>query len=604
MKNKNQLSIINYQLIIILTICCQLSVFNCFGQITRSQIFANADPFTSYTFTATSSNIHNNVSCSPVGNIITPSWVIVGHNTSMPYCWGGFSSRASFTTGLTNGKSAGDNDCTTNGDGSETCALGVDCSGFVSRSWALTTKYSTSTLPNISTAYTSASQVQLGDIFNYAGSHVRLVNTNYGNGSYQVMESSANGWHVAYNTYTASQLTSYVPRYYVNIVNAVSLDAGIASVATPNSTVCGSTFSPVVKLQNFGTTTLTSCTINYHYDSNSNQTFSWTGSLATGISTTVTLPSITVAAGTHTFICTTSNPNGGTDGNTSNDQSQNIFTIMNAPATLPLMESFQSSTFPPAGWTMHFPNSSDSAWRLCTTTGYNSSQCMFFPGNCGNAVNISGEIQQIYSPNYNFTSVTNPQMKFDVAYEPSSPPTYSDTLAIYSSIDCGTTWVHIYSKGGMTLCTTGGTTSGGMDVVNGCFVPPNSSAWRTDSINLSSLSGNSNVMFSFESRSGWGNIIYLDNINVSSSAATSVQNILESSDVKLFPNPSNGVFNLQTTQLENMTLQIYNAYGQCIRQQMSKSGNQQIDLSAEANGIYLLKIKCDQVEKTIKLVKE
>src|ERR1035437_766717 len=184
MKKLNKSS--NWLLVVcILIINYQFSIFNCFGQITRSQIFANADPYTTYTFTTTTNNIKNNVSCSGVGNIITPSWVAVGNNTSMPYCWGGFSTRASFTSGITAGKLAGDVTTSTSGDCCETCALGVDCSGVVSRAWALSTKYSTSTLPNISTAYASASQVQLGDIFNYAGSHVRLVNTNYGNGSYQ-----------------------------------------------------------------------------------------------------------------------------------------------------------------------------------------------------------------------------------------------------------------------------------------------------------------------------------------------------------------------------------------------------------------------------------
>jgi hypothetical protein len=187
--------------------------------ITRTQIHYNAQPFTTYHFTASSSNIQPATNCpSAGGNVTTPSWVTVGSsNVGMAYCWGGFSSLTSFTSGLTNGKSAGDNDCTTNGDCCETCALGVDCSGFVSHAWGLTTKYSTTTIPNISTAYSSASQVKQGDCFNLSGSHVRLVDTNYVNGSFLLMESSAVDWKVSYRTYTASQLTSYTPRWYVHV---------------------------------------------------------------------------------------------------------------------------------------------------------------------------------------------------------------------------------------------------------------------------------------------------------------------------------------------------------------------------------------------------
>src|SRR5581483_8373984 len=110
---------------------------------------------TTYTFTTSSSNITSGTNCSSAGgNVVTPSWVKVGANkVGMPYCWGGFSSLSSFTSSLLNGKSAGDNDCSTSGDCCESCALGVDCSGFVSRSWGLTTKQSTTTLPNISTTY-------------------------------------------------------------------------------------------------------------------------------------------------------------------------------------------------------------------------------------------------------------------------------------------------------------------------------------------------------------------------------------------------------------------------------------------------------------------
>ncbi|HEX7415209.1 MAG TPA: T9SS type A sorting domain-containing protein [Bacteroidia bacterium] len=187
--------------------------------ITRTQIHNNARPFTTYTFTASSSNIHNNVNCpSAGGGVTTPSWVSVGPNTvGMPYCWGGFSSLSSFTSSLLGGKSAGDKDCSTNGDCCESCALGVDCSGFVSHAWGLTTKYSTTTIPSISTAYTSASQVKQGDVFNLAGSHVRLVDTNYATGTFLLMESSAVDWKVSYRSYTASQLTSYIPRWYVNV---------------------------------------------------------------------------------------------------------------------------------------------------------------------------------------------------------------------------------------------------------------------------------------------------------------------------------------------------------------------------------------------------
>ena len=238
----------------------------------------------------------------------------------------------------------------------------------------------------------------------------------------------------------------------------------------------------------------------------------WTFAGGTPSSSTAVNPVITYnTAGTYSVkeVVTTSS---GSDSVTKTSYIRVIST-----GALPLVQSFQSTTFPPSGWTMNFQNAGDSAWQLCRTTGYNSSQCMYFPANCGYVHNIAGQRQQIYTPQYNFTGTIAPKLWFDVAYEPFNRK-YSDTLAIYYSVDCGNTWNNIYLMGGMTLCTTGSTDSLGTDTSggNGCFIPPNINAWRTDTVNLSSLSGNNNVMFSFESQSGWGNILYLDNINIAS----------------------------------------------------------------------------------------
>ncbi len=272
-KSLNLKSLIILSAFMLFVLCSYRGV----GQsISRTQIISNAVPYTTYTFTAASSNIKHGVSCSGVGNIITPSWVTTGSNTSMPYCWGGFSTLASFTTGLTNGKSAGDDDCTTGGDASESCALGVDCSGFVSRTWGRASKESTSSLPNISTALSSASLVQPGDIFNHAGSHVRLVETNYANGNYRVIESSANGWHVAYHTYTASQLSSYTPRKYVNVTNT-------ASCGTPSSLTASSVTSSSVVLN----WSVISGAVSYNVQYKPSSSSTWTTVTATATSQSI-----------------------------------------------------------------------------------------------------------------------------------------------------------------------------------------------------------------------------------------------------------------------------------------------------------------------------
>src|ERR1035437_6475633 len=45
--------------------------------------------------------------------------------------------------------------------------------------------------------------------------------------------------------------------------STTSNDAGVSSVGAPNAFACGTSFTPVLTLRNYGSTALTSCTINY-----------------------------------------------------------------------------------------------------------------------------------------------------------------------------------------------------------------------------------------------------------------------------------------------------------------------------------------------------
>jgi PKD repeat protein len=112
-------------------------------------------------------------------------------------------------------------------------------------------------------------------------------------------------------------------------------DAGITAVIAPVGTSCNTTYSPIVTLTNFGSAALTSVTINYNVNGANGNTFSWTGNLASGSSTTVNLPAITVGLGALTFYAFTSNPNGLTDENASNNQSTSSFNVTTG-ATLTL----------------------------------------------------------------------------------------------------------------------------------------------------------------------------------------------------------------------------------------------------------------------------
>jgi hypothetical protein len=102
--------------------------------------------------------------------------------TRVPYKWGGFDSPMVYLQRMGQGHLAGDV-CTCRDSSHDDCmvaiAAGVDCSGFVSRTWGLRTKEGTSSLPGVSSSIGNwekdLSLVKAGDALNKSGNHVRLV---------------------------------------------------------------------------------------------------------------------------------------------------------------------------------------------------------------------------------------------------------------------------------------------------------------------------------------------------------------------------------------------------------------------------------------------
>lgn len=115
-----------------------------------------------------------------------------------------------------------------------------------------------------------------------------------------------------------------------------SYDAGISSIYQPVGNVCYFSVSPIVTLKNYGTNILTSVTINYGIDGPVNNTFNWTGSLASGATIEIILPNISFGNGNHLLNVATSNPNLQMDANPNNDSQTSLFTVGGNNITLTL----------------------------------------------------------------------------------------------------------------------------------------------------------------------------------------------------------------------------------------------------------------------------
>jgi PKD repeat protein len=225
--------------------------------------------------------------------------------------------------------------------------------------------------------------------------------------------------------------------------------------------------------------------------------WSWTFAGGTPTASTQQHPTVTYAsAGTYQVSLTVTNANG------NNTKTEVGYITVSSPQTLPLVEGFQGS-FLPANWTLMDVNSNGITWTHSTSAGgFGTSSSSVVFDNFTN--NENGARDELWTPKYNFSSVSSATMTFDVAYARYNA-TYSDTLAVMVSTDCGLTWSQVFLKGGSTLSTRTDLTT--------LFVPTNTQ-WRTETVSLTSFAGQGNVLIAFQNRGRYGNAIYLDNINI------------------------------------------------------------------------------------------
>jgi len=298
-----------------------------------------------------------------------------------------------------------------------------------------------------------------------------------------------------------------------------ALDAGISSVIVPvnGSSTCNTSVTPKITLNNSGSTTITSAKILYKMDALATQTLNWSGTLTSGNSTVLTLNAYTgLTTGAHTFSASVTAPNAGTDGNAANNTMTSTFTVAAAPVgqALPFTERFDATTFPPTGWVKLSTNTLNAAntWtRVANTTGIpvvpTTTACARMDNYTGN-IDITGQKDALRSPALSFTGANSSlNVTFDVSHKMYST-TDIDTLNVFISTDCGGTWTNVYTKGGAQLSTSVGTSTA-------AYTPTANAQWRRETVSLSSYAGQSSVYLKFESRSGWGNYVYLDNVNVS-----------------------------------------------------------------------------------------
>lgn len=137
-------------------------------------------------------------------------------------------------------------------------------------------------------------------------------------------------------------------------------------------------------------------------------------------------------------------------------------------------------------------------------------------------------------------------------------------------------------------------------------------SWGQSVIDLSKLgvTSGSKIKFRFEMGTdgcngveGW----YLDELYVYNCSTLAVEDVKKQNGISVFPNPTSGFITIQNTRNSDLkTVEIYNVAGQLIKNFKLNSGTNKasMDMSQLLNGTYILKVKSESENNTVKVIKK
>ena len=212
-----------------------------------------------------------------------------------------------------------------------------------------------------------------------------------------------------------------------------------------------------------------------------------------------------------------------TNSNGSNTKTKNSLIKVGGFQT-PFIEDFETTSTTLSNWRIGNPDNL-TTWSLANTSGNGSSTRSATMSYYSN--NHAGERDNLISPILNLSSLVTATLQYQHAYTRYNTAG-TDSLIIYISGNCGSTWTRLASYG---EDGTGNfaTAPDGTFTQNATFSPTSANDWcgsaigaDCDSIDISTYAGNDNVVIAFQGYDNYGNNLFIDNINIFGSTTTAL----------------------------------------------------------------------------------
>jgi len=324
----------------------------------------------------------------------------------------------------------------------------------------------------------------------------------------------------------------------LKVIDVLDYNIRMRSIDYPKQTLCPGSSPPIVSIVNDGLETLNQLTFHYGISGDSIYTHTVTGlNLAAFDSLTLSLPAINLTTGGD-FIVYTSQPNGISDEDPTQDTLTNFLNLVSTNAAPPILVDFQTGGFP-SDWTFY---NDDNSYTWTLTSGHTHADCS--SGNTNSAIFMnnlyyfgSGQEDIVESPVIDLTNTSNPYLSFDYAYA-TYPNNNVDSFRV-EILPCQNIAETLWGASGSSLQTTLSDTA--------AVFRPSCSQWANIRLDLSAYAG-SQVVLRFVAVNGFGNSLYLDNITVDDSLVCK-RDVYESNDIFTDAQPLSPIGVLQNASI-------------------------------------------------------
>lgn len=407
------------------------------------------------------------------------------------------------------------------------------------------------------------------------------------------------------NIFTKEQIVrmetilEYAPRR-ASLVNSIGtehngdiyFDLAVHSIKSPGKVICDEVLNPVVAIKNNGTVPVTDFSIVYKLN-NEERTYIYEGdTIFAGEIVDIHLGNSTVQQGSYGLSITLNNIPEDIDG--TNNQMEHIFVADNQRDYIPLREQFNVTELNSTSW-VTINEDGKIGWELTKAP-------LVLDENMAAFINLYdySELQQLdwlISPSLDFSEALEASMKFRVSY--AKIMSFNDQLHVVASKDCGANFddvLAVFDNSDLSVTES-----------EDFWEPASQKDWITHSVDLTAYVGLQNIRLAFLITNGFGNNLYIDDVEFYATAEDDVVETAQSS-FTLYPNPSNdGLFRLtfNTSERQDIVVQIHDQVGRIItldEYPNTLNHTYYYDLTGHRSGVYFINAKGKDFVRSKKLV--